>query len=288
LTPPSFRLKREIINRPLVSIIIPTFNRADLVKVCIESIERKTTYKNYEIILVDNNSNESYSLSYFDKISKKHTVLKYSKPFNYAAINNFAVKHAKGEHILLLNNDTEVINGDWIEAMLEYSQLPEIGAVGAKLLYPDDSIQHAGVILGIGGVAGHSHKYFLRTAEGYIGRVNSAQNISAVTGACLMVKKSIFKEVGGLDEQNLAVAFNDVDLCLKIHSAGYRNVYTPFAELYHYESISRGYEDKPEKIKRFEKEKKFMMKKWSKLLKNDPNYNPNLTFTKEDFSLNLE
>lgn len=290
LTPPSFRLKREIIGDPKVSIIIPTYNRQDLVKVCIESIKEKSSYNNYEILLIDNNSNDPESLQYFEKLKEDPVikVLKYNKPFNFSAINNFGAAHASGDHLLFLNNDTEVINQDWIEAMLEYSQLPEIGAVGAKLLYPNDTIQHAGVILGIGGVAGHSHKDAQRSDSGYMGRILVAQDLTAVTAACMMVKKSLFLEVGGFNEKDLSVAFNDVDFCLKIYDRGYRNIYTPFAELYHYESVSRGYEDTPEKIARFEREANYMLKHWHKYLKSDPNYNPNLTLEKQDFSINLD
>jgi GT2 family glycosyltransferase len=288
LTPTSFRIKRQIIGNPKVSIIIPTHNGRDLVKACIESIERKTQGVDYEVIVVDNNSNETKSLEYLKQVEKRHLVLKYQKPFNFSAINNFAVQYASGEHILFLNNDIEVINEKWLESLLEYSQLPEIGAVGCKLIYPNNTIQHAGVILGIGGVAGHSHKGFPKDASGYMDRIQIAQNITAVTGACLMIKKALFEEVGGFNEKDLAVAFNDVELCIKLYDKGYRNIYTPFAQLYHYESVSRGNEDTPEKMARFEREAKYMIKNWSKYLNRDPNYNPNLTHVRENFGLNIE
>lgn len=294
LTPTVFRLKRDILNNEKVSIIIPTYNRHDLLKVCINSIEKKTTYKNYEIIVVSNNSNDPETFKYFDKIKDKHKVIEYNKPFNFAAINNFASKRASGEHLLFLNNDMEVISEEWLGAMLEHSQLPEVGTVGALLLYPNNTIQHAGVILGIGGVggvggvAGHSHKYFLESDYGYISRIKAIQNISAVTGACLMVKKSVFEEVGGYEER-LEVSFNDVDLCLKIMTKGYRNIYTPYAKLYHYESISRGDPNRnPKELKRFQREIMYMRDKWGELLDNDPYYNINLTKEREDFGINIK
>ncbi|MCA9381793.1 glycosyltransferase [Candidatus Dojkabacteria bacterium] len=284
LTPVSFRIQREINSNQLISIIIPTYNRSDLVEQCVNSIEQKSKYRNFEIIIVDNNSDERKSLKKFDDLSRKYTVIKYPKPFNFSAINNFAVQNSKGEQLLFLNNDVKVESFGWLEAMLEYSQLDEIGAVGAKLIYPNDTIQHAGVILGIGGIAGHSHKYFPRFDYGYMSRIQIVQNLSAVTGACLMIKRKSFDEVGGFEEK-LAVSFNDVDLCLKLIKQGYRNVYTPYAELYHFESISRGDPNQtPEKQKQFQTEIKFMEDKWDGLIKNDPYYNPNLSLTREDFS----
>ena len=212
-------------------------------------------------------------------------VLKWDKPFNYSAINNFAVSQAKGEVVGLVNNDIEVINEGWLTEMVSHVLRPEVGCVGAKLYYPNDTIQHAGVVLGIGGVAGHSHKYFHKSEPGYFTRLHLVQNMSAVTAACLLVRKSVFEEVGGLNEQDLTVAFNDVDFCLKVHTAGYRNLFTPWAELYHHESISRGEEDTPEKVARFNKESDYMKDKWKKLLTNDTAYNPNLSNTHENFSL---
>lgn len=287
LTLYSFRVKREIEGNPKVAIIIPAHNRADLVKVCIESIEQKTTYTNYEIVLVDNNSDDPESLKYFEEVGRKHTLLRYPHPFNYSAINNFAVRHTESDYILFLNNDTEVINDDWLESMLELAQLPEIGAVGAKLIYPNEKIQHAGIILGLGGYAAHSHRFFNADEHGYMGRISIISNVSAVTGACLLVRRSYFDEVGGFNEQDLGVAYNDVDLCIKLMDKGCRNVYTPFAELYHYESVSRGQEDTEEKIIRFEKEKKYLYETWKKYIDNDPYYNPNLTRDREDFGINI-
>jgi GT2 family glycosyltransferase len=273
---------------PVVSIIIPTKDEVKFLRNCIESIIKKTTYKNYEIIIINNNSQQSETVKYFSEIQQKINnikVIDYNNEFNYAAINNFAVKHAKGELILLLNNDTEVLNSEWLTEIVSHAVRPEIGCVGAKLYYPNGSIQHGGVIIGLGGVAGHSHKHFPLNHPGYMGRLQIVQNLSAVTGACLMVKKKIYEDVGGLDEENLKIAFNDVDFCLKVREAGYKNLWTPYAELIHYESKTRGYDDTPEKIERFKKEIEFMKKKWKNKLLIDPYYNPNLTLDREDFSI---
>lgn len=274
--------------QPLVSLVIPTRDGYDILKQCLESIYDKTSYKNYEIIVVDNQTTCDKTLGLFSEYTNAKAnfrVLKWDKPFNYSAINNFAVSQAKGEVVGLVNNDIEVINEDWLSEMASHALRPEIGCVGAKLYYPNDTIQHAGVILGIGGVAGHSHKYFHKSEPGYFTRLHLVQNMSAVTAACLLVRKTVFEEVGGLNEQDLTVAFNDVDFCLKVHTAGYRNLFTPWAELYHHESISRGEEDTPEKVARFNKESEYMKDKWNKLLCNDTAYNPNLSITHENFSL---
>ncbi|MCQ8850419.1 glycosyltransferase family 2 protein [Alteromonas stellipolaris] len=274
--------------QPLVSLIIPTRDGYDILKQCLESIYDKTTYDNFEIIVVDNQTSCEKTLGLFNDYSdakNNFSVLKWDKPFNYSAINNFAVSQAKGEVVGLVNNDIEVINGDWLTEMVSHALRPEIGCVGAKLYYPNDTIQHAGVVLGIGGVAGHSHKYFHKSEPGYFTRLHLVQNMSAVTAACLVVRKSVFEEVGGLNEKDLTVAFNDVDFCLKVHTAGYRNLFTPWAELYHHESISRGEEDTPEKIQRFNKESTYMKEQWGDLLKADPAYNKNLSSKHENFSL---
>ena len=274
--------------QPLVSLVIPTRDGYDILKQCLESIYDKTSYKNFEIIVVDNQTTCDKTLGLFSEYTNAKAnfrVLKWDKPFNYSAINNFAVSQAEGEVVGLVNNDIEVINDDWLSEMVSHALRPEIGCVGAKLYYPNDTIQHAGVILGIGGVAGHSHKYFHKSEPGYFTRLHLVQNMSAVTAACLLVRKSVFEEVGGLNEQDLTVAFNDVDFCLKVHTAGYRNLFTPWAELYHHESISRGEEDTPEKVARFNKESEYMKGKWKKLLCNDTAYNPNLSNTHENFSL---
>ena len=273
---------------PLVSLLIPTRDKWELTETCVRSIIEKSTYQNYEILILDNGSLEPETLAFFNKIQREHRrvkVLRYDHPFNYSAINNFGVSHAKGTIIGLINNDIEVINSEWLMEMVSHACRPEIGCVGAKLYYSDDTIQHAGVICGIGGVANHSHKNFPKNSPGYFCRLITTQNFSAVTAACLLVRKNIYDEVGGLDEKNLTVAFNDVDFCLKVRAAGYRNLWTPYAELYHHESISRGNEDTPEKNIRFQKEVKFMIKKWGVKLASDPYYSPHLTRDREDFSI---
>jgi glycosyltransferase involved in cell wall biosynthesis len=287
LTAPSFRFKYKIEGNPLVSIIIPTRNMKKYLKRCIDSVIEKTNYKNYEIIIVNNQSNDENTLKYFEEIrSDKIRILDYDDEFNYSAINNFAVKQARGKHVLLLNNDTEVIDGEWLESMLEFSQHKEIGAVGALLYFPDDTIQHAGCAVGIGGVAGHFYKYS-RMGEHHMNVSldfpKIIHNVSAVTGACLMIKKALYLEVSGLEEKGLKVAFNDIDFCLKVLTKGYRNIYTPFATMYHYESKSRGYDyEDLEKQLRAEKEVLFFLRKWDKFLrKGDPYYNPNFTLKDE-------
>ncbi len=288
VVPSVYRIKYEIIGTPLISIMIPNYEHKAELETCLNSIFEKSTYTNFEIIVIENNSKSDEIFAYYDEIQKKWSNVKvvlWDGPFNYSAINNYGVAFAKGEHILLLNNDIEVITPDWIQEMLMFSQRSDVGAVGAMLYYPDDTIQHAGVILGIGGVGGHSHKYFKRNDYGYMSRLTYAQNLSAVTAACLMVKKSIWDQLGGLDE-DFQVAFNDVDFCMRIRQAGYLNVWTPFAELYHYESKSRGIEDTSVKRKRFESEVRRFQARWTKeLAAGDPYYNPNLTLNREDFSL---
>jgi len=259
----------------------------------IEEIPRyKSTYKIFEIIGISNNSNEQATFNEMQRLEKLDSRIKfyeYNVPFNYSDINNYAVNnYAKGEHIILLNNDIEIITPEWIESMLEHSQRDEVGCVGAKLYYPNDTIQHAGVIMGIGGIAGHSHKHFNRNNPGYISRLNLVQNFSAVTAACLMVKTKIFKELNGLNEENLKIAFNDVDFCLRVKENGYRNIFNPYCEAYHHESISRGHEDSLEKVERFNSEVDYMKERHNDiLLKGDPYYNVNLTLYREDFGLRL-
>ena len=235
--------------------------------------------------MVDNGSTEPETLAYFREIERQGDarVLRHDAPFNYSAINNFAAGKARGSILGLINNDIEVIAPDWLSEMVSWAAQPDLGCVGAKLYYADGSIQHGGVITGLGGVAGHAHRHFPREHPGYFGRLKGVQNLSAVTGACLLVRKEIYDRVGGLDEKNLTVALNDVDLCLKVRAAGYLNVWTPYAELYHLESVSRGPEDNPEKIKRFRKEIEYMKGRWT--LDPDPYYSPNLTRDLEDFSL---
>lgn len=262
---------------PKVSIIIPTRDKVDVLKTCVNSVINKTEYKNFDIIIVDNGSVEKETLEYFDsiKVNKKIRVLQYPHAFNYSAINNFAVRHTDAEYIVLLNNDTEVITSHWLTEMVSIGIQKGVGAVGCMLYFPNNTIQHAGIILGYSGVGGHAYFTKPRGWPGYMIRGLLMQSFSAVTAACLLVKRSTYEEVGGLDE-TLRVAYNDVDLCLKIREKGYRNILTPNAQLYHYESATRGAEDTPEKRERFNNEVNIMLEKWGDIILNDPAYNPNL------------
>jgi glycosyltransferase involved in cell wall biosynthesis len=273
--------------RPLVSLVIPTRDGHDILKACVESVLTKTTYGNYELLVVDNQSRDARTLAYLDVLARRPRirVLRYPAPFNFSAINNFAVRQTRGEVVCLLNNDVEVINAGWLEEMVSHALRPEIGAVGAKLLYPNDTVQHAGVILGILGVAGHAFLHFPAKDYGYFGRAVVGQEMSAVTAACLAVRRAVYDEVGGLDEEHLSIAFNDVDFCLRLKRAGYRNYWTPRALLYHHESVSRGYEDSPEKKARFQQEVDYMRATWGPILDADPAYSPNLTLAGNDFAL---
>jgi GT2 family glycosyltransferase len=242
---------------------------------------------------VSNNSTESDTFAEMERLSGLDQRVRFTEhnvPFNFSEINNFAVReHAQGAHVLMLNNDIEIISPEWIESLLEFSQRPDVGVVGARLYYPDGRLQHAGAILGIGGVAGHSHKYFPREHHGYFSRPHIVQNVSAVTAACCMVKRRVFDQVGGLDDEHLTVAFNDIDFCLRVREAGYLNVYTPYCEAWHHESVSRGHETTPEKQARFDREVHYMLKRHRSVLEaGDPYYNPNLTLCHEDFSLNAD
>ncbi|MBQ5995010.1 MAG: glycosyltransferase family 2 protein [Clostridia bacterium] len=286
--PNVYRIRYDIEDNPLVSILIPNYNHVEELSVCINSILEKSTYENYEIIIIENNSDDE-TFKYYDTLKTnpkiKVVVYKPEAGFNYSAINNFGAKYANGDYLLLLNNDVEVIAPDWIEEMLMFCQRSDVGAVGAKLYYPDDTIQHAGVILGVLTLAGHAFKNQPRGSNGYFGRASYQQDLSACTAACLMVKKSVFEDIGGFDEK-FAVAFNDIDLCMKIRKKDLLIVFTPYAELYHYESKSRGIEDTPEKVARFSGEIQRFRDKWGEELKaGDPYYNPNLTLDREDFSL---
>lgn len=273
---------------PLVSIIIPSRDQKDLLAACIDSIVRATTYGNWEILIVDNQTTEPSALAYLTSIQHdpRIRVLRYGASFNYAAINNTAVSHAHGEVLTLLNNDVEVISPDWLEEMVSHALRPGIGAVGAKLLYTNNTIQHAGVILGLGGIAGHGHKYLPDDAPGYCHRAVVTQNLSAVTGACLVVRRSVYAEVGGLDEA-FAVAFNDVDFCLRLLKRGYRHVFTPHAKLYHHESLSRGHDDTPGKRAVFARESSLMQQRWGDILGHDRAYSPHLSTDFEGFSLKM-
>ncbi|MFZ1387989.1 MAG: glycosyltransferase family 2 protein [Thiolinea sp.] len=275
---------------PLVSLIIPTRDHLELLQPCIRSILKKTSYKFYELIIVNNQSVDVETLNWLEQIQQQDQrvkVLDYPYPFNYSAINNFAVKQAQGSIIGLVNNDIEVINSGWLDEMVRQASREQIGCVGAKLYYADGRIQHAGVILGCGGGSGHAHRYYPRDSSGYMGRLKLVQNFTAVTGACLLVRKSLYEQVGGLNEKDLPIAWNDIDLCLKVRQLGYRNLWTPYAELYHHESVSRGRDKTKEKRQRYLAEKDYMYRTWKELMFQDPCYNPNLTMIGEGFSLGL-
>lgn len=287
--PTIYRIKYELKETPLVSIIIPNKNHLEDLRRCIESILEKSTYTAYEIIVVDNGSNETGVQDYYRELNQNERirVVSWNEEFNFSAINNYGVEFAQGKYLILLNNDTEIITKSWIEEMLMYAQRQDVGAVGTKLYYGDDTIQHAGVVLKLGRhrAAGHIFSKVDKENLGYMGRLCYAQNLSAVTFACVMIPRHVWDEVGGLDE-SFAVAFNDVDMCMRIRKAGYLIVWTPYAELYHYESKSRGLEDTPEKKKRFEGEVKRFQERWKdELAAGDPYYNPNLSLDREDFSL---
>jgi len=286
--PAGYRVQYSLpASQPLVSLIIPTRNGLALLKQCIDSIMAKTSYRQFEILVVDNASDDPEILAYFASLGRLPNVrvLRDESPFNFSALNNRAAAVASGEYIGLVNNDIEVIADDWLGELLSIAQQPGVGVVGAKLLYPDNNLQHAGVVLGLGGVAGHAFRMQGRHADGYFGRAKVISGYSAVTAACVLVKKSIYMEVSGLDEAHLAVAFNDVDFCLRVREAGYRNVWTPHALLYHHESASRGLEDTAEKQARFESEVHYMHERWGEQLQADPAYSPNLTLAHMDFSL---
>lgn len=285
-----FEIKYEIECEDKISILIPNKDHIDDLRRCIDSIKERSTYENYEIIVIENNSKEKETFNYYETLKGQNriTVLTYEGEFNYSRINNFGAGCATGKYLLLLNNDTQVITMNWLEAMLMYAQRPDVGAVGAKLYYGDRTIQHAGVVVGLGAhrTAGHTHYKINYDNLGYMGKLCYAQNVSAVTGACLMVKKSLYDELGGLDE-SFKVALNDVDFCLRVMEKGYLNVFTPFAELYHFESASRGIDIADEaKARRYEEESAHFRDKWKEFLqKGDPYYNPNFSLDRSDYSL---
>ena len=282
-----YRVKYPVQGEPLVSIIIPNREEKETLQACVESIFEKTVYKNYEIIIVENNSGSDEIFRYYRKLSEDPRIhlLRWKKEFNYSAINNFGVRHAKGDYLLFLNNDVKVIDPDWIEEMLGMCQREEVGAVGVKLLYPDNTIQHAGCVVGMGGIAGHMFVNMPAERTGYLHKASLLQDMSCVTAACMMMKKNVFLEAGGFTEE-LAVAFNDVDLCLKVRSHGHLIVYDPYVKLYHYESKSRGAEDSEEKVRRFQSEIEYIRSHWIDILKNgDPYYNKNLSLSKWNYSL---
>lgn len=301
-----FRIRYQILGNPKISVIIANKDHVEDLRRLLTSIRERSTYDNYEIVIVENNSERPEIFDYYGELLEKpfdrseNTVVQYSSDhkitivtyrgkFNYSAVNNLGASYAKGEYILLLNNDMEVISVNWMEELLMYAQRKDVGAVGAKLYYPDKTIQHAGVVIGLGAhrTAGHTHYKQSRENLGYMGRLCYAQNVSAVTGACLLVKKELFEKVGGLDE-SFEISLNDVDFCLKLREAGYLNVFTPFAELYHYESASRGLDDQGDKAQRYERESEKFRKKWKKVLeKGDPYYNPNFSLDRSDYSVKV-
>ncbi len=290
-----FKIEYEIEGNPLISIVIANKDHTEDLKRCVSSIFEKSTYENFQIVIVENNSTEESVFAYYkelaenEKTASKVKVVTYEGKFNYSKVNNLGVKHADGEYILLLNNDTQVITVNWLEELLMYAQRKDVGAVGGKLYYGDKTIQHAGVVIGLGAhrTAGHTHYKQHRENLGYMGRLCYAQNVSAVTGACLMVKKCMYEEVGGLDEQ-FEISLNDVDFCLKLREKGYLNVFTPFAEMYHLESISRGLDDSGEKAERYNKESAMFREKWKEELeKGDPYYNVNFSLDRSDYSVKV-
>lgn len=286
-----FRIRYQILGNPKVSIVIPNKDHLEDLKRCVTSIIERSTYDHYEIIIVENNSEKKEIFDYYKELedNNKITIVTYEKAFNYSAVNNLGVKYATGDYIVLLNNDTEVISVNWMEELLMYAQREDVGAVGAKLYYADKTIQHAGVVIGLGAhrTAGHTHYKQPRQNLGYMGRLCYAQNVSAVTGACLMVKKCLYEELSGLDE-NFRISLNDVDFCLRLREKKLLNVFTPFAELYHYESISRGLDDQGEKAQRYNKESERFRNKWKEVLEQgDPYYNPNFSLDRSDFSLKI-
>lgn len=282
-----YRVKYPVKGTPLLSVIIPNKDEKETLKACLDSFFAKVSYPNYEILIVENNSSSDEIFEYYRSLTgnKRIRFLRYRHPFNYSAINNFAVRKARGEYLLFLNNDITLIDGGCIEEMLGVCMREEVGAAGAKLLYPDNTIQHAGIVIGMGGIAGSMFVDLPAERTGYLHKASLLQDVSAVTAACMMMKKQVFQEAGGFEEK-LSVAFNDVDLCLRVREKGYLVVYDPYAVLYHMESRTRGAEDRPEKVRRFQEEIEYMRSRWEKLLKEgDPMYNKNLSLTKWNYSL---
>lgn len=285
--PGSYRVTYELTARPLVSVLIPNKDHIDDLRRCLDSLVQKAGYENLELLVIENNSAQAETFAFYENELPHYPncrLLTYKGPFNFSAINNFAARAAKGEQLLLLNNDIELLSDGFITELLMYAQRPDVGAVGAKLYYPDDKIQHAGVFIGLGGSAGHSHKGLPRQNKGNLYRLSTAQNMSAVTGACLMVKTELYRKLGGLDEQQFAVSYNDVDFCLRLRQAGYLNVFTPYAEAYHYESKSRGLDTGGPNAQRYQGERERFCKKYEALiLGGDPYYNPHFTLLYENY-----
>jgi GT2 family glycosyltransferase len=282
------RVRYELPNdKPKVSIIIPTRDMVEFLRPCVQSLLEKTNYSPYEIILVDNGTEEAAALEYIAQLARtpQIRILRDTEEFNFGRLNNLGVSQTSAEFVALLNNDLTVINPDWLDEMVSQGIQAQVGAVGARLLYPSNLIQHAGVILGGGGVAKHAHKGLPRENNGYFSRGVLVQELSAVTAACMLVRRNAYLEIGGFDEQNLKVAFNDVDFCLRLRQRGYRIIYTPYAEFYHNESASRGLEDTVKKHERFIAEIQYMKETWNEALLADPFYNPNLSLGEELFTL---
>ncbi|GAA3528184.1 glycosyltransferase family 2 protein [Zobellella aerophila] len=273
--------------RPKVSIVVPTRDALRYLKTCVESVLSKTTWPDFELLVVDNQSRDSGALAYLERLDRdaRVRVLRYDQPFNFSAINNYAVQQAKGEVLCLLNNDTEVISPDWLEEMVSRLLQPGVGVVGARLYFSNGRVQHAGDVLGPGGCAAHLHGVLEADDPGYMHRAVLPQDLSAVTAACLVTRRTLYQRLGGLDAANLPVAFNDVDYCLRVREAGWRVVYTPYAELYHHESVSRGRDDEPEKQARAKREAEYMRRCWGHVIERDPFYNPNLNYSQPDFKL---
>ena len=289
--PGIYKIKYEIKGNPKVSILIPNKDNVNLLKTCIDSILKITSYANYEIVVIENNSVKKETLEYYDEISKNEKVRIINsgiKEFNYSAIINFGVRNVDGEFVLQLNNDTKVLNSDWLENMIGYAQNKEIGAVGARLYYGDKTIQHAGIIIGLSGIAGNQLVNLPYGKHAYFGREAATRNVAAVTGACLLCRRELYEEVGFMDEEKFKVAFNDVDFCLKLLEKGYRNIYNPYCELMHYESKSRGYEYTEEQEKRFNQESENFKSKWKKYIDYDPYYNVNFTRKTCNYDINID
>jgi GT2 family glycosyltransferase len=276
-SPGRYRVAYAIQGRPLVSILVPTRDRLDLLRTCVDGILEKTAYDRFEVVILDNGSREPDTLRYLAELPAPHRSVRYDQRFNWSSINNFGARHSRGDYLLFLNNDTEVIEPGWIEAMLEHAQRPEVGAVGAKLLYPDGSIQHAGAVIGLGGTAGHAFRHLRSDHGGYFGLAQVVREYSAVTGACLMTRRNVFEAIGGFDEE-YEVAYSDIDFCLAARERGYRVIYTPHAAIYHHECATRGTLDPPPDRRRF-------VRRWARYIADDPSYSPHLSRRAEDFSL---
>ncbi len=289
--PKNYRIQHDLPrSAPLVTVIVPTKDQSKYLRTCIDGLLNKTSYDNVEVIIIDNQSVQSETIDFFKEIQidERVRIIKYNKTFNYSEMNNIAALHANGDLLCLLNNDISIMKDDWLTEMVSQAIRPDIGCVGAKLFYPDGTIQHGGVILGLKGYASHAHKGFSGDSEGYFNRLKVAHNVSAVTAACMVVRKELFQLVGGFDQINLKVAYNDIDFCLKVRKEGYRNLFTPHAQLVHHESKSRGKKRKRMQQKQLRAESDFFKKKWEHLLTSDPAYNANLTLVKEDFSLGFD